>query len=178
VCIEPHGAARLARLAVQEAPAHAAGDAARDVDLLDERVRVQPRAVGEGVGQVRDVDAHLRAVRAAEVAARGPFARVRVAPKRAHRNAELRRPLDEELGPARAHRERHGLDLHARFDVLEEWREGVGGHPGQPEIARPTVQDLLRNPKTHASRQDARSADAFARHDGDERRIAHADRRA
>ncbi len=59
--------APCARVLVEQTPADPARDPAGHVDPLDERVAEDECAVLAGARQVREVDAHLRAVRAAEL---------------------------------------------------------------------------------------------------------------
>ena len=61
----------------------------------------------ERIRQVRNVDRHLGAARASEVAAPVADAAIGVAAKRAHRNAEPIGSSDELLGPERAHLDGH-----------------------------------------------------------------------
>src|SRR5262249_48827064 len=88
---------RLARDGVEEPPADPTRTPTRDVDLLDERVRQDPRAVRSGRRQERRVDTHLRARRTSEIAPRRATTVVRVPPKRLHREPHLRGALREEL---------------------------------------------------------------------------------
>jgi hypothetical protein len=167
---------RFSRALAAEAASHTHRSTACNLHALDEGVGEDARPIRHGLREHRDVDAHLRAARAAEVAAPLAPAAVRVPAKGAHGDAELVGALHEEVRPAGTERVRHGLDVHGRFDGPVVWLESPGSHRGQSESRDPLVVDLLGDAKAHSPREDARAADALAGHHGHERRLSETDR--
>ena len=166
---------RAARAARRRAAARARPRATPrgDVDPLDERVGHDDGAVVARVGQERDVDAELRAVGAAEVAARDAAAAARVAAHRLHRDAHPRRALDEELGAARPHRVR----APSRRARPAPRRRSARPRPPASSCADPRSCDhscsTSSGMRKHTpAREHARPADALALQHADERRVA------